>query len=296
MGVVTTDDTAGLAFWHRGLGRVAALTAEVDGQYSRRLNGWRDFPQLAVGLGRCLLGGEPPTGVQASIDREGGQGLVRVDLDPSRERSGSGNIRGATATIVPPDTRTGARPERLTLSWVSDDTLEARFPLQKPGLYLGAVQLGSGAVLPLAPLSLPYSPEFEPRIDPLEGRRTLAEIARLTGGAERTTWDDVFSASRLRNRQVSDLVWPLTLALLLLHVLEIGGAPVAALCRRPAMVSDHPSSPGALASIRGRRHRRLPGAGPAPQSPASGEMPPSRRQSPRRPRSRARPSARPDEG
>ena len=69
-------------------------------------------------------------------------------------------------------------------------------------------------MLPLAPLSLPYSPEFEPRSDPDEGSKTLREMARVTGGIERTTWDDVFSASRLRNRQVRDLVIPLTLMLL----------------------------------------------------------------------------------
>ena len=76
------------------------------------------------------------------------------------------------------------RPRRLALSWIGEDTLEARFPLQKAGLYLGAVQLGTGTVLPLAPLSLPYSPEFEPRPDPEEGKKTLHEIARVTGGAE----------------------------------------------------------------------------------------------------------------
>jgi Mg-chelatase subunit ChlD len=274
MGVVTTDEYQApvLAFWHRGLGRVAALTAEVDGQYSRRLNGWKDFPQLAVGLGRWLLGGDPPTGVQASIDRAGGQGIVRVDLDPGRAPGGAGDVRSATATIVPPDARTGGAPERLTLSWVSDDTLEARFPLQKAGLYLGAVQLNSGTVLPLAPLSLPYSPEFEPRVDPLEGRRTLAEIARISGGAERTTWDDVFSASRLRNRQVRDLVWPLTLALLLLHLVEIGGRRLLLFVAAQQWLRTI-----RLPRVRWRRFRRPSPAPvgtervPASHSPASGE-------------------------
>ena len=86
MGVVTTDEYKApvLAFWHRGLGRVASLTAEVDGQYSQRLNAWRDFQGFSVGLGRWLLGGEPPSGVQASIERRGGQGIVRVELDPGR--------------------------------------------------------------------------------------------------------------------------------------------------------------------------------------------------------------------
>jgi Mg-chelatase subunit ChlD len=225
MGVVTTDEYNApvLAFWHRGLGRVASLTAEVDGKYSQRLNAWKDFQGFAVGLGRWLLGGNPPTGVQASLEREGGQGIVRVDLDPGRTRGGADDVRAATATIVPPDEKSGGQPQRLTLAWVGEDTLEARFPIQKAGLYLGAVQLGKGTVLPLAPLSLPYSPEFEPRPDPEEGQKTLHEIARVTGGLERTTWDDVFSARRLRNRQVRDLVIPLTLVLLVLHVTEIGG-------------------------------------------------------------------------
>jgi len=109
------------------------------------------------------------------------------------------------------------------LSWTGEDTLEGRFPIQKDGIYLGAVEIGQGKVLPLAPLSLPYSPEFEPRLDPDEGKKTLAEIARVTGGIERTAWDDVFNASRLRDRQVRDLVLPLALALLLLHVMEIAG-------------------------------------------------------------------------
>ena len=225
MGVVTTDEYKApvLAFWHRGLGRVASLTAEVDGQYSQRLNAWKDFQSFSVGLGRWLLGGEPPSGVQASIERRGGQGIVRVELDPGRTPGGADDVRAATATIVPPDERAGGRSERLTLAWVGADTLEARFPLQKAGMYLGAVQLGTNAVLPLAPLSLPYSPEFEPRSDLDEGRKTLREIARITGGVERTTWDDVFTSTRVRNRQVRDLVMPLTLMLLVLHVVEIGG-------------------------------------------------------------------------
>ena len=225
LGVVTTDEYKApvLAFWHRGLGRVAALTAEADGKYSTRLNAWSDFQGFAVGLGRWLLGGDPPSGVRATIDRAGGQGIIRVELDPDRRRVAADDVRAATATIVPPGDRAGGAPRRLTLAWIGEDALEARFPLQKAGLYLGAVQLGTGTVLPLAPLSLPYSPEFEPRTDPDEGKKTLQEIARVTGGAERTAWDGVFSAHLLRNRQVKDLVIPLALMLLLLHLTEIAG-------------------------------------------------------------------------
>jgi uncharacterized membrane protein len=225
MGVVTTDEYQApvLAFWHRGLGRVAALTAEVDGQYSRRLNTWKDFPAFAVGLGRWLLGGEPPASVLASIERQGGEGIVRVELDPDRPRGGSVDVRAATATIVPPADRGVETPQRVPLVWVGEHAMEARFAVQRAGTYLGAVQLANGSVLPLAPLSLPYSPEFEPRQNPKAGQETLREVARVSGGTERTDWDDVFDASGLRNRQVRELVIPLTLTLLILHLVEVAG-------------------------------------------------------------------------
>lgn len=289
MGVVTTDEYQApvLAFWHRGLGRVAALTAEVDGQYSRRLNAWPDFPSFAVGLGRWLLGGEPPTGMQATIERQGGQGVVRVDLAPDRLRGGGEDVRGATAAIVPPGDRSNAKPLRLTMNWVGEDTLEARFPLNTAGLHLGAVQLSHGTVLPLAPLSLPYSPEFEPRTDPDEGQKALREVARISGGVERTTWDDVFSASRLRNRQVRDLIVPLTLALLLLHVVEIGGRRLLVfaaaterlrrvrlprLRRRPAPATIAPAPVPDAASAAAPPTEPAPAVGAPPPKPATSPL------------------------
>lgn len=278
MGVVTLDDYKApvLAFWHRGLGRVAALTAEVDGQYSQHLNAWSGFQGFAVGLGRWLLGGEPPATVQASIDRQGGEGIVRVDLDPARARGGADDVRTASATIVSPGQ--GGTSRRLDLTWVGEDTLEARFPVQEAGVYLGAVRTGRGDVLPLAPLSLPYSPEFEPRADPKEGQKTLGQIARVTGGTERTSWDDVFDASRLRNRQIRDLVIPIALALLVLHVLEVGGRRLLLFAAAQGWLRTVPvpkwrwpsRSPGP-ASV---KTAGAPGAQPAAAEPAAAAGPP----------------------
>ena len=271
LGAVTTDDYAAplLAFWHRGLGRVAALTAEVDGKYSSRLNAWGGFAPFSVGLGRWLLGGDPPVGVQATIEREGSQGIVRVELDPDRPRDTAAGTRAPVAVIVPPG---GGNDEslRLALSWVNEHTLEARFPLQRTGVYVGAVEPAPGRVLPLPPLSLPYSPEFEPRADPAEGRATLAEIARITGGNERTAWDDVFSARGLRNRQVRDLVLPLAVILLCLHVAEIAGRRLLLFAAVPAWVRTHTPSLARLARLAPqiRWPRRRPGA-PAEDAPST---------------------------
>ena len=135
MGVVTTDEYKApvLAFWHRGLGRVASLTAEVDGQYSRRLNAWRDFQGFSVGLGRWLLGGEPPSGVQASIERRAVRASSASSSIPDARAAAPTTCarrrrRSCRRTIEPE-----ARSQRLTLAWVGEDTLEARFPLQKAG-------------------------------------------------------------------------------------------------------------------------------------------------------------------
>jgi hypothetical protein len=145
---------------------------------------------------------------------------------------------------------------------VGEHTLEARFALRTSGVYVGAVETTPGQVLPLPPLSLPYSPEFEPRADPEEGRATLREVARITGGTERTAWDDVFSTRGLRNRQVRDLVIPLALILLLLHLTEIAGRRLLLFAAAPEWLRSHvPSfaSVGALWSrlrMPRRVHRR----------------------------------------
>ena len=135
--------------------------------------------------------------MQASIERQGGQGIVRVELDPGRTRGGAerhalGDGDDRAARRAPStDSHSGSRCRGSARI-----RSKRAFPLQKAGVYLGAVQLGTGAVLPLAPLTASYSPEFEPRLDPEEGRKTLSEMARVTGGVERTTLDDVFDAGR----------------------------------------------------------------------------------------------------
>ena len=263
LGAVTTDEYGApvLAFWHRGLGRVAALTAEVDGKYSGRLNAWRDFAPFSIGLARWLLGGDPPTGVQATIERQGSQGIVRVELDPDRPRDTAAATRAPVAVLVPPGSG-NAESVRLPLSWVGENTLEARFALRNSGVYVGAVEVVPGQVLSLPPLSLPYSPEFEPRADPEEGRITLREVARISGGTERTAWDDVFSTRGLRNRQVRDLVIPLALMLLLLHLTEIVGRRLLLFAAAPTWLRSHLPSLSSLGPLWSRfrtlRTRRTP--------------------------------------
>ena len=105
------------------------------------------------------------------------------------------------------------------------------------------------------------------------GRKTLVDMARVTGGIERTAWDDVFQKTGLRNRQIRDLILPLTVLLLVLHVGEIAGRRLLAFAaasawlrsrrlpqrsswwRRPPAVVDVPAT-GVAASDVGSALRR----------------------------------------
>jgi uncharacterized membrane protein len=272
LGAVTSDEYTApvLAFWHRGLGRVAALTAEVDGKYSGRLNAWSISRRSASGWRAGCLGA---THRKASRRRSSGRdrrgSFVSSSTPIVRGTAPPPPARAPIAVIVPPGSG-DKESERLPLSWVGEHTLEARFALRNSGVYVGAVETTPGQVLPLPPLSLPYSPEFEPRVDPEEGRATLREVARISGGTDRTAWDDVFSTRGLRNRQVRDLVIPLALILLLLHVAEIAGRRLLLFAAAPAWLRSHVPS---LASLGARLPRlRIPRparARPQPDAPAA---------------------------
>ena len=104
----------------------------------------------------------------------------------------------------------------------------------------------------------------------MTARTQRTRVARISGGIDRTAWDDVFSTRGLRNRQVRDLVIPLALMLLLLHLAEIAGRRLLLFAAAPAWLRSHVPS---LASLAARLPRlRIPRparARPQPGAPAA---------------------------
>src|SRR6185503_15811104 len=77
-------------------------------------------------------------------------------------------------------------------------------------------------------------------------------------------WDDVFSTRGLRNRQVRDLVIPLALILLLVHLLEITGRRLLLFAAAPAWLRTHVPSLATLGALGSRlRFARTPRTGPS---------------------------------
>lgn len=257
-GAVTTDDYAApiLAFHQQALGRVAALPAQIGGQFGQELVAWPGFATLAVTLARWLVGQEEPEALFASVQREGRSAVIAVELDRSIEVAPDTSL--LEARLQQPDGRVLAVP----LEQVGDDRFEARVPLQQAGVALGTIRLAGNRHLTLPPLALPYSPEFERALDPEAGERLLREVARSSGGLVAPAAADLFRGDR-SGQATRVIARELALAAIVVLLLEIAG-------RRLALW-------GALrwpASVRAWRARRV-AQEPSSASPAAMPTPPT---------------------
>ncbi|MEZ5964143.1 MAG: VWA domain-containing protein [Planctomycetota bacterium] len=176
VGLVTDDEQKAplFAFWQSGLGRAAAFLGEVDGRLSGPLGAWSGFAGFFATTVRWLAGASANERVFAELGRRGHEGVLSVEVEAGQEAL-LGKLR---AHVLGAD----GRPFEVTLVRTDDRRLEARFALAAEGVYRAGIEIeGSGEVARVAPITLPYSPEFERRLDPDAGAR---ELGRLTGIAE----------------------------------------------------------------------------------------------------------------
>ncbi|MFP4029334.1 MAG: VWA domain-containing protein [Candidatus Brocadiia bacterium] len=205
-----------LAIWRRGLGRVAAFTAEADGPYSGELALWKDYKPFLSSVAKWLKRERQDIRFFGSILREGRTATVTLEMDSDVARK----CPGATAMIIGPDE---SRPAELPLQWVSPRKREVRFKLTSTGVYHGIIRTGGGQRVSLPPVVLPYSPEFE-RVRAKTGAKTLKNLAEETDGGRIMHVDDLFSgkiAGRKSFGKIRSLVPILSIVLLVVMLCEI---------------------------------------------------------------------------
>lgn len=221
------------AFWQHGLGRVAAFTGQIGGQYGAPVVAWDEFGAFFVTLARWLAGQEAPSEVFASVRREGREARVRIELDPSA----AGALDPARFELRVSEA--DGRARELELERVAENTFEARVLLEREGVSLGTLSLGDGRVLELPPMSLPHSPEFEVGLDRGRGEALLRAVADESGGLVSPSMGELWRGERDGRswRVVSRELALAALALLVLEIaarrLELWGA-AAMLVRRLA--------------------------------------------------------------
>ena len=221
MGVVSRDEynAPWSAFWYRGIGRVAAITLEVDGAHSGAFGTWNDYENFIVTHARWLLGGTNPDDIFVDVKQEGQDAVVTVELDP--ERPSQDETQPPKFVVVPP----GNERERLIepdFVWTGPNTLQARFQMNRIGNFRTLVKTGDRKFARGPAVTLPYSPEFVPRIGLPEGKETLTRLSELSGGVIRTDLLELFQDPPRTARTIS-LLTPLMIAGILLLILEIAG-------------------------------------------------------------------------
>lgn len=232
---VTTDEYHAplSAFWYRGLGRAAAVTLEVDGKYSGQFGRWSKANEFLVTHVRWLLGNARPDDVFVKIDRAGQDAVATVELDPDRPDK---SRRGPpTLVVVPP----GAEREAAfspDFIWTGPDSLEARFRMDRTGTYRTLVKTGERKFVRGPAVTLPYSPEFVPRVGLPSGLDTLKQVAEVSGGKLRTDVLEVLADPPRSSTSISLIPWLMGLGIVLLLV-EIGGRRLNLWERATALVS-----------------------------------------------------------
>jgi hypothetical protein len=220
LGAISDDEYAApwSAFWYRGLGRCAALTVEVDGQFTGQFAAWDEYADYLVTHVRWLIGSDAPEGAYLAVSRDGQDAVVTLELDPQRAASLE-SINPMLRLVPPGEDRPAA--QRIPFEWQGPATLQARFKMSEFGTYRPIVELPDGPARGPA-VTLPYSPEFMPRVGLPEGREVLAEVAMISGGVERIDPVEAFK-NPPRSATTRPLIPPLLITMIVLLLVEIAG-------------------------------------------------------------------------
>jgi hypothetical protein len=226
LATVTTDEYKApvVASWQVGGGRVLCYLGEADGQYAGAVAGWKDAGDFFTSLTRWVAGdsGDLPGNMLLTQDVKNGLARIELHLDPERDKVGAAPP-GGSPKVTTLRGVTGLKPssEKAEMRWASADTLEVEIPLRGNETALSTVEVPGAGSVTLAPVALPYSPEFKP-VNGEEGLAALARLAQATGGKERVELSGVWKDLSRLPRLVDLSPWLLMLAtvLLLVEVLE----------------------------------------------------------------------------
>ncbi|MEO5913446.1 MAG: VWA domain-containing protein [Luteolibacter sp.] len=199
-----------VAHARRGLGRSAAVSFPLGGEYSETTRNWPGYGDFLQTLGRFLMGEDTPPGIALRHRLDG----TRLTLDLLYDTG----LWGQKLSALPPKVRLqdDAGGATMDIPWrrIAPGHFSLTRDLDEGSIVRGAVQVGENA-LPFGPLSVGSSVEwaFEP-----ERLTELRAVTHQTGGRELLD----ISKAWLRPPFVAEtaLRLPLGIALVLLTLAE----------------------------------------------------------------------------
>src|SRR5262249_24860056 len=148
------------------------------------------------------------------------KGIARIQLHLDAERKNQPALLPAVKILRGKE---GEKPQLETthLHWAGADTLTAEISLEGTEIALATVEVPGHGPVPLPPVCLPYSPDFNPA-QAGGGLAAVERLARATGGKERLELTGIWKELPRVPRRVHIAPWLLLAAvvLLLLEVLE----------------------------------------------------------------------------
>jgi len=216
LGLLSHKDDPVFAVWQYGVGRSMAFTSDGRAKWCAQWVKWAEFPAFAARVMRTILRSLPAEDVRTQVSISGGKGYVSIDIlrQPAGEDEGS---RSLTAKLVSP---TG-QVTPLVLSQTGASRYEAAFDARGYGTYVVAAQYRrpNGTVgVSVGTDTIAYSPEYR---DLKSNTALLEQIARLTGGRQQPSPQDIFGTRRAPVRVPSEASIPLLFVVLFLLPVDI---------------------------------------------------------------------------
>ncbi len=210
------EDDPILAQWQHGLGRAAAWTPDMQGQWAKHWVEWDGFGRFAAQLVGGLLPAPSPEGFEASSGVEGTALALdlRAEQTDARPRTG---LR-ATGRVVGAD----GRAQEVPLFEVEPGRYRGTMSLPEPGVYQAQVVVKGGDGAPLGVVHtgavVPPSSEYLQRDGNLALLNTLAQ---RTGGRVDLLVEQVWDTPPAATRRSQPLTWPLLWLAALLWPIDI---------------------------------------------------------------------------
>lgn len=221
LAVVSVDEYKApvLSSWQAGLGRALCYAGEADGKFTGPMAGWKNVGDFFSSLARWTAGKSQGLGrgVVATEELRNGACRIELHLDPAREKSPFTRLPEVTVLSARPGE--SATSKKIAMNWSSADTLLAEIPLSGSETILATLSAPGMGQTTLAPMCLPYSPEFLPQTRG-RGVTALEQLAKTTGGCQRVNLGDVWRDIPKTPRLVS-LAPYLLLAAVVLFLLEV---------------------------------------------------------------------------
>ena len=219
LAAVTLDEYKApvVAAWQAEIGRVLCYTGEADGAHTGPIAGWKDIGNFLTSLVRWTAGETRNLSDEMLLTQKvkNGINVVQLHLDPARE----GELFRELPTVKVVRGIIGEMPtvDETNLSWSAADTLAAAIPIHGAETVLTTVEVPGHGNISLAPVCLPYSPEFKPAHTG-SGPVTLERLAKATDGKQRINLGEIWEDLPRQPRLISLQPWLLIAALLLLLI------------------------------------------------------------------------------